>query len=238
MKEIVKRKSVIIALASICLITVAAIAGFAARGNLQKKEIDNHLNMAQKYLDELNYEQAIAEYKDVLAIDPDDQEVQALMEIATKTKEIRNLLEDAQSHLDIGEYDSVIAICEAAPEYMIDTQNQQSLLEQSSDFLNAKELLVEVYRQALDDREEAEKEAQKLEAKQREIEREEELERQEEEKKRQKWEEPEYFYRWMMQRRGIFDYYPTQYVFEEDEESFIFFIYSFYIDVTQTSHTI
>lgn len=231
MKKILKKRSVKIVLASICLITVAIIAGFAVRGNLQKKEISEHLNLAQKYLDELNYEQAIAEYEAILAIDPNDQEVQALMEIAAQTKEIRNLLEDAQSHLDIGEYDSAIAICEAAPEYMIDTLNQQSLFEQSSDYLNAKKLLEEVYQQALDDREEAEKEARKLEAKQKEIEKKEEQERQEEEKRRQKWEEPEYFYRWMMQRRGIFDYYPTQYVFEEDEESFIFFIYSFYIDV-------
>ena len=231
MKRILNQKSVKIALMGICLITLTSITVFAVHGSLQKKKIVEHLNLAQKYLDELNYEQAIVEYKAILSINPNDREVQEFMEIAAQTKEIRDLLGNAQKLLDAGEYDSAIAMCEAAPEYMIDTLNQQPLLEQSSDFLNAKMLLEEVYQQALDDREEAEKNARQLEAKQKEIEKKEEQERQEEEARRQKWEEPEYFYRWMMQRRGIFDFYPTQYAFEEDEDSFIFIIYFFYVDV-------
>ena len=58
MKELLRKKSVKIALLLIILLVAAVIIGFNVQSAHRQKEYDNHIKAAEKYLTELDYEQA------------------------------------------------------------------------------------------------------------------------------------------------------------------------------------
>lgn len=73
MKEIWKRKSTKIVVAAVVIVVIAALAGLLVRSG-GNRAVKNHLELAAKYISELDYEQAIAEYKAALEIDPQNQQ--------------------------------------------------------------------------------------------------------------------------------------------------------------------
>ena len=97
MSEILKKKSVKIAVAVICLVVLAIIAGFVVQGGRRQQEIASHLEMAQKYISELDYEQAIAEYTAALSIDPNNESIRQALEQA--------YLDHAQLYIETEEYE-------------------------------------------------------------------------------------------------------------------------------------
>ena len=73
MREILKKKSVRIVFVVICAVIIAIIAGLAVQSGQKQQKIHDHLELGAKFLDELDYEQAIAEYAAVLEIEPKNQ---------------------------------------------------------------------------------------------------------------------------------------------------------------------
>lgn len=102
MKELWRKKSVKAALAVIVILVVVGIVSLSVQSSQRRKDYNGHIDAAEKYLTELNYEQAIAEYTLALEIEPN-------------SKEILNALEEvylayAQTYVDIEEYESAIEI--------------------------------------------------------------------------------------------------------------------------------
>lgn len=75
MKELWKKKSIKIGIVMICSVVIFIIAAIAAQGIRKKQIISVLIESAQKYLYELDYEQAIAEYMAALEIAPNNQAV-------------------------------------------------------------------------------------------------------------------------------------------------------------------
>lgn len=73
MREILKKKSVRIVLVVICAVIITIIVGLAVQSGQKQQKIQDHLELGAKFLDELDYEQAIAEYAAVLEIEPKNQ---------------------------------------------------------------------------------------------------------------------------------------------------------------------
>lgn len=117
MKELLKKKSVKIAIVSICFVVVAMIAGIVVQGNQEQQEIVSHLELAQKYLSDLDYEQAIVEYTAILEIEPNNETVINILE--------QTWLNYAQSYLETKEYQKAIEILERGF-----AQTQQTSLEE------------------------------------------------------------------------------------------------------------
>ncbi len=89
-------KILIAAAAAIAAITVIIVAAaIAVSGSAGKYE--NHLDMAQQYLDELNYEQAVAELRMAIEIEPDNSKVYFAL---------------AEVYVAMGDYESAIAVLE------------------------------------------------------------------------------------------------------------------------------
>ena len=103
MKELLKKKSIKIGLLIIILLVAAVIIGINVQSAQRQKEYDNHIKAAEKYLTELDYEQAIAEYTLAYEIEPNEEVLDALEQ---------TYLAYAQSYVDTGDYESAISILE------------------------------------------------------------------------------------------------------------------------------
>ncbi len=101
MKELLKRKSVKIALFAITLIVVAGIAGINVQSAQKDMEYNRHMDAAERYLSELDYEQAIAEYILALEIESKEEVLDALE---------KTYLAYAQAVVDKGDLERAIAI--------------------------------------------------------------------------------------------------------------------------------
>lgn len=104
MKEILKKKSVKISILIITLLVVIGIVGINARSAQRQREYDGHVEAAEKYLTELDYEQAIAEYMLALEIEPDNEEALNALE--------QTYLDYAQNLVDAGDYEKAVNIME------------------------------------------------------------------------------------------------------------------------------
>lgn len=96
MKELWKKRSLKIFVALVAMAVLIIMLGGLVKSAQRKKEYQQHIEAAEKYLSELDYEQAIAEYTSALEIEPDDQEIQRALE--------STYLAYAESHIEVGEY--------------------------------------------------------------------------------------------------------------------------------------
>ena len=104
MKELLRKKSVRAGLLAIVLIVAVGIAGLNVRSAQRRKEYNGHVEAAEKYLTELDYEQAIAEYTLALEIEPKSEEMLNALE--------QTYLAYAQSLADAGEWERAMAVLE------------------------------------------------------------------------------------------------------------------------------
>lgn len=104
MKELLKKKITKIGIAAIVLAVAVGIISINARSAQRQREYDSHVDAAEKYLTELDYEQAIAEYTLALEIEPNNEEVLNALE--------QTYLDYAQSLADAGEYEKAIGLLE------------------------------------------------------------------------------------------------------------------------------
>ena len=103
MKELLQKKSVKIALVIIVLLVVMGIVGINVRSAQMSKEYNAHMDAAEKYLTDLDYEQAIAEYTMAFEIEPKEEVVDALEQ---------TYLAYAQTCIDAGDYEKAVGILE------------------------------------------------------------------------------------------------------------------------------
>ena len=104
MKELLKRKGVRIGLLIIILLVAMGIIGMNTQSVQKRKEYNGHIEAAEKYLSDLDYEQAIAEYTLALQIEPKSEEVLSGLEKA--------YLAYARSCADTGDYEMAMDILE------------------------------------------------------------------------------------------------------------------------------
>lgn len=104
MKELLKKKSVRIGLLAIILLVAMGLIGMNAQRIQKQKEYNGHIEAAEKYLSDLDYEQAIAEYTLALEIEPKSEEVLSGLE--------HTYLAYAGSYADAGDYEGAINILE------------------------------------------------------------------------------------------------------------------------------
>jgi len=102
-KELLKKKSVKISVLLIILLVVLGIVGINVQSAQKSKEYEAHIAAAEKYLSELDYEQAIVEYTMAFEIDPKEEVVDALEQA---------YLAYAQTYIDVGEYEIAASILE------------------------------------------------------------------------------------------------------------------------------
>lgn len=108
MKEILKKRSTKIGIGIICILVIMMIVGITAQNIERKRVLDNHIAAGQKFLDEMDYEQAIAELLLALSIDPKNQEIIKALEEA--------YLAYADFCIETEKYDMATTILEAGYE--------------------------------------------------------------------------------------------------------------------------
>lgn len=121
MKKIMKKKSIRIAIAAICILTVAIIAGFSVQSIQKQKKIDSHVVTARKYLSEMDYEQAIAAYTAALEIEPSNEAIRNALAEA--------YLEYAESYTVAEEYETAIAVLKESMVYVPDVRLESKIAE-------------------------------------------------------------------------------------------------------------
>ncbi len=104
MKELWRKKSVKAALAVIVILLAVGIVSISVQSSERRKDYNAHVDAAEKYLSELDYEQAIAEYTLALEIEPNSKVILDALE--------ESYLAYAQTYADIEEYESAIEILE------------------------------------------------------------------------------------------------------------------------------
>ncbi len=104
MKELLQKKITKISIAIIILAVAIGIIGINVRSAQRQREYDLHIEAAEKYLTELNYEQAIVEYTLALEIEPNAEKVLDALE--------QTYLDYAQSLADAGNYEKAISVLE------------------------------------------------------------------------------------------------------------------------------
>ncbi len=104
MKELWRKKSVKAAFAAVVILAAVVIVSISAQSFERKRNYNGHIDSAEKYLAELNYEQAIVEYTLALEIEPNSKEILDALE--------ETYLAYAQTYADIEEYESAIEILE------------------------------------------------------------------------------------------------------------------------------
>lgn len=102
MKELWKKKITKILVFAIVGIILMIIMGAVVREYTDKQKINNYIELGKKYLNDLDYERAIAEYAAALEIDPDNQDIVVLLREA--------YLAYADSQIEAGEYEIAIQI--------------------------------------------------------------------------------------------------------------------------------
>ena len=102
--EKTKKKGVKTAAAVVILLVLCCLIGIGIRSVQKRQTYENHIAAAEKYLVDLNYEQAIVEYTLALEIEPNEP---ALLDALEQT-----YLDYAQSLADAGDYEGAIAVLE------------------------------------------------------------------------------------------------------------------------------
>ena len=97
----------------IAIICVAVVLVFAGNGK-EKSEYDKRLTASQKYLDELNYEKAIAELELAIEIEPNNAEAYIAL---------------AEVYVEMGDYESAILVLEEAKEKVDDITRIEAFFE-------------------------------------------------------------------------------------------------------------
>ncbi len=104
MKELWRKKSVKAAFAAIVILAAVVIVSISAQSFERKRDYNGHIDSAEKYLAELNYEQAIVEYTLALEIEPNAEKVLDALE--------QTYLDYAQSLADAGDYEKAVSVLE------------------------------------------------------------------------------------------------------------------------------
>lgn len=97
-----RKKAIKIGIAVIILAVAIGIISINARSAQRQREYDAHVEAAEKYLTDLDYEQAIAEYTLALEIESNNEEVLNALEQA--------YLDYAESLADAGEYEKAVSV--------------------------------------------------------------------------------------------------------------------------------
>lgn len=130
MKELLKRKTVKIGIVVIILAVAIGIVGINVHSAQRQREYGSHIEAAEKYLTELDYEQAIVEYTLALEIEPNQEEVRNVLE--------QTYLDYAQSLADAGEYEKAVEVLEEGYAQI----GRESLRERMEELKNIQEQMV------------------------------------------------------------------------------------------------
>lgn len=133
-----KSKMIIGICASLMLAAVVAITAVLMVSGSNSKEYQKHMELAQQYLDELQYEQAIAEYELAIGIEPKNMEAyQALAEL----------------YVEMDDYESAVTVLNRGLEQTDGEELADYLAEVQKTWEERKDLESETQRQPIDSQE-------------------------------------------------------------------------------------
>lgn len=104
MKKILQKKMLMISIAVVIIAIAGGFISISVRSTQRQREYNIHIETAEKYLVDLDYEQAIVEYTLALEIEPKNVELLDALE--------RTYLDYAQSLADAGEYEKAVSALE------------------------------------------------------------------------------------------------------------------------------
>lgn len=104
MKKLLQKKMLMISIAVIILAIAGGFIGISVRSAQKQRQYNSHIEMAERYLVDLDYEQAIVEYTLALEIEPKNVELLDALE--------QTYLDYAQSLADAGEYEKAVSVLE------------------------------------------------------------------------------------------------------------------------------
>ena len=192
MKSLFQNKKVKIGILVVVLLIAVLGSIVAARRYYNRQQVQKHLATAEKYLLEMDYEQAIVEYTLALSIDPKNQEIRNALE--------KVYLDYAQSYIDEEKYDEALEVLHRG----YDQMQTEMLLEKIDETERKKAEKEEAAEQTLKEQEEIQKQQEEAQRQQEEVQKQAENEKREEEKKRK--EELAGIYKWEISKMEIMDF--------------------------------
>ena len=126
-----KKKMIIAGIALILLVIVGVVAVNISKKDSQREEIARQLELGKKQLTSLEYEEAIATFKNALAIDPKDRELLAGLveaEEAYANSKVTILLADISSS-------------EEAESYLVQMSEKEAILQEAIEELTKNEVI-------------------------------------------------------------------------------------------------
>lgn len=191
MKALFQNKKAKIGVLAVLLLIIVLGGAVAAHGSYSRQQIQKHIATAEKYLLELDYEQAIVEYTLALSMDPKNQETQTALE--------KVYLDYAQSYIDKEKYDKALEIL-----YRGYDQLQTETLQEKTDEIERRKAEKEEAERVQKEQEEARKEQEEAQKRQEEAQK-----QAEREKERKRMEELSGIYKWEISNMDIITDFPV-----------------------------
>lgn len=141
----------------VIFLLVVVLGGIVvARGSYTRQQVHKHLAAAEKYLLELDYEQAIVEYSLALNIDPKNQDIRGSLE--------KVYLDYAQGYFDEEKYDEALEVLQRGYD-QLQTETLQNKIKETEKKRAEKEALEQKRKEAEEAKKQAEEEKREEERK-------------------------------------------------------------------------
>lgn len=115
-------KGLIFVVATLVVVVVAVICVVVMAGSPSAK-MKQALNLGERYLEEMDYESAMAQFAVAISIDPNNAETQA-----TVDEYINKLIGEAYELVEAGDYDGAVNIANIILSYFPDNENAEKLI--------------------------------------------------------------------------------------------------------------
>ena len=240
-----KKRMIVAGIALILLVIVGVVAVNISKKASQREEIARQLELGKKQLTSLEYEEAIATFKNALAIYPKDQELLAGLveaEEAYANSKVTMLLANISSSEKVESFLVQVSEKEAIIQEAIEELNKNEAIKDNPGYTEASDKLDSLIEEIQKEKEDAEGKKEELleEEKRKQEEAEEEQRKQAEAEEAKRKEEEDWDIReWLIWREGLIGSYPpgggytedhTQYVLTENTAYNDTLVYKFEID--------
>ncbi len=215
-----KKKMIFVGIALILLVIVGVVAVNISKKASRREDIARQLELGKKQLTSLEYEEAIATFKNALAIYPKDQELLAGLveaEEAYANSKVTMLLANISSSEKVESFLVQVSEKEAIIQEAIEELNKNEAIKDNSGYTEASDKLDSLIEEIQKEKEDAEGKKEELleEEKRKQEEAEEEQRKQEEEKEDRDIRE------WLLWREGLIGSYPPSGGYTEDRTQYI-----------------
>ena len=210
-----KKRMIVVGIALILLVIVGVVAVNISKKASQREEIARQLELGKKQLTSLEYEEAIATFKNALAIYPKDQELLAGLveaEEAYANSKVTMLLANISSSENVESFLVQVSEKEAIIQEAIEELTKNEAIKDNPGYTEASDKLDSLIEEIQKEKEDAEGKKEELleEEKRKQEEAEEEQRKQAEAEEAKRKEEEDWDIReWLIWREGLIESYPA-----------------------------